>query len=277
MKILLILLALALTACRTFPTPDERREHADALAVPHGWHAILLPAGPFDLTAYLPAKPHQHDTLTIYLEGDGFAWQTARQPSADPTPLDPMALRLALAHPQGNAAYLARPCQYTGTRTSPCAEGYWTNQRFAPEVVNASNRAIDALKARFGAQRLILVGYSGGAAVAALAATTRHDVDQLVTVAGNLDHRAWTTYHHIQPLTGSLNPADAVDLLKGIKQWHYAGGRDQVIPPELVQAFANRFPKGPQSVVHIESDFNHHCCWTEQWPRLWQAVVTQPN
>lgn len=180
MKILLFLFALTLTACRTFPTPDERHHHADSLAVPYGWRAIHIPAGQFELTAYLPAKPRKDDTLTIYLEGDGFAWQTSRQQSSGSIPL---ALRLVLAVLHGNAAYLARPCQYTGAGTPQCVDGYWTNQRFAPEVVNATNRAIDALKARFSAQRLNLVGYSGGAVVAALAATTRHDVDRLVTVA----------------------------------------------------------------------------------------------
>lgn len=274
--VLLVLFALTLAACHTVPTPDERRQHADALAVPHGWHAIHIPAGQFGLIAYLPAKPRKNEALTIYLEGDGFAWRTVHQPSADPTPLDPIALRLALAHPQGNAAYLARPCQYAGARTSLCAEVYWTNQRFAPEVVDAINRAIDALKARFDAQRLNLVGYSGGATVAALAAVTRHDVDRLVTVAGNLDHRSWTTYHRIQPLTGSLNPADAVDALLPLRKWHFAGGRDEIMPPVLVSAFANRFPRGRQSVVHIEPDFNHRCCWAENWPRLWREVVMQP-
>lgn len=273
MKILLILLALTLTACRTLPTPDERRQHADALAIPHGWHAIHIPAGQFELTAYLPAKPSKDDTLTIYLEGDGFAWQTAHQPSANPTPLDPLGLRLALAHPQGNAAYLARPCQYTGAGTPPCAEGYWTNQRFAPEVVNATNSAIDALKARFAAQRLNLVGYSGGAAVAALAATTRHDVDQLVTVAGNLDHRAWTTYHRIRPLTGSLNPADAKQQLARVRQVHWSGGKDQIVPTSVVNAFASNWPSTEEPSIQIVKDNDHRHGWVENWPALWKASL----
>jgi hypothetical protein len=49
--------------------------------------------------------------------------------------------------------------------------------------------------------------------VAALVAARRTDVDRLVTVAGNLDPTAWAVYQHIQPLTGSLNPADEVDAL----------------------------------------------------------------
>ncbi|GAB2181920.1 hypothetical protein DLREEDagrD3_21430 [Denitratisoma sp. agr-D3] len=51
---------------------------------------------------------------------------------------------------------------------------------------------------QLGARRLTLVGYSGGAA--ALLAARCSDVVRLVTIAGNLDHRAWTRYHHITTL-----------------------------------------------------------------------------
>ena len=85
---------------------------------------------------------------------------------------------------------------------------YWTTHRFAPEVIRASDLALDRLKTLFGAQRLVLVGYSGGAAVALLVAARRHDMGQIITVAGNLDHQAWTHYHHVQALSGSLNPVD---------------------------------------------------------------------
>lgn len=88
------------------------------------------------------------------------AWISSDMPSTDPTPTDPLALKLALAHPEGQAVYLARPCQFTGT--DRCARKYWTDTRFSVEVVRAMNLAIDQLKARFSAQEIELVGYSGG-------------------------------------------------------------------------------------------------------------------
>jgi hypothetical protein len=66
-------------------------------------------------------------------------------------------------------------------------------------VISASNQAVDALKQRYGAQEIVLVGYSGGGAVAALVAARRTDVVRLVTVAGNLDHLAWTHLHSVPP------------------------------------------------------------------------------
>jgi len=272
MKRLLPAMCLFLAACASLPTPLARREAADALAARQGWQRVVLPAGAFELAAYVPGVPGTGDALTVYLEGDGFAWSSPSQPSADPTPIDPVGLKLALAHPEGNAAYLARPCQFVGAQGAGCSGRYWTGQRFAPEVIEAENRALDALKARFQASRLTLVGYSGGGAVAALLAARRSDVTRLVTVAGNLDPAAWARHHRVPPLTGSLNPADAIDALLGIPQWHFVGGRDAVVPPELAKSFAGRFPAGRRPVVRIEPEYDHACCWAEGWPRLMQGI-----
>ena len=201
------------------------------------------------------------------------AWINAAQPSFDPTPRDPLALRLALAQPVGAAAYLARPCQYIDARAARCDRRYWTDARFAPEVIAATNVAIDILKKRSGAQRLTLVGYSGGAALAALVAARRNDVDRLVTVAGNLDPVQWAVAHHLSPLSQSLNPADDISSLQTIGQWHFVGGRDTNITPALVQSFVERFPLERRPRLHVEPTFDHHCCWSEAWPAIWREIV----
>lgn len=268
----LLLLALACFACSTIPSPEQRRQLADELAALHGWQATRLPAENFSLIAYHAERFVPAERLTVYIEGDGFAWISPSQPSSDPTPRDPLALRLALVQPEGNAAYLARPCQYVDA-AAQCNSRYWRGARFAPEVVAATNRAIDTLKQRFGARRLTLVGYSGGAAVALLAAGRRDDVDGVVTVAGNLDHRAWTTHHRLTPLADSLDPVDQLDALALIPQWHFVGGRDDNITPKLVQDFAQRFPDQQQPRVHIEPTFDHRCCWAETWPALWRTTM----
>jgi dienelactone hydrolase len=272
MRALPLIVWLFLSACTSLPTFVERRELADELARSHDWHAVTLPAGPFDLVAYLPDRPQAGDHLTLYIEGDGFAWISTSQPSPDPTPRNPIGLKMALAHPKDNAAYLARPCQYVDTRATHCPQRYWTQQRFAPEVVAALGKAADELKARFHARRLTLVGYSGGGAIAALLAARRNDVDGLITVAGNLDHRAWTRHHGIAPLTGSLNPADMQEALAGIPQVHFVGSEDRVVPPGITEAFASRFPASGVIRVRLVPGFDHHCCWAENWKELWTSV-----
>jgi dienelactone hydrolase len=270
----LSLCLILLSSCATAPSASDRRAAAGLLASRQGWQSIQIPAGQFELAAFLPVLPKLAPHLTLYFEGDGFAWVGGTQASADPTPNNPIALRLALAQPEGSAAYLARPCQYVDAETSACSRRYWTDLRFAPEVIEATDRAVDILKQKFTATRLTFVGYSGGAAVAALVAARRNDVVQLITVAGNLDHRAWTAYHHLSPLTGSQNPIDERERLQPISQFHFSGGKDTLIPPRLIESYADLFPDKSRLTVHVEPTFDHHCCWVENWPRLWRIAMS---
>jgi pimeloyl-ACP methyl ester carboxylesterase len=271
------LLSAVLLGCAQTPPPAQRLIQADALARAHGWQASRLQTTSFELVAYLPAHPDAANDLTVYIEGDGFAWVTPDHPSTDPTPVQPMGLRLALAQPTGHAAYLARPCQYVDAEHAHCPQPYWTALRFAPEVVTSLSEAVDQLKPRFAATRVTLVGYSGGATLAALLAARRTDVAGLITVAGNLDHAAWTAYHRASPLTGSLNPADDVDRLQSMPQLHLAGGRDANIPPDLTRAFIARFSRPVSPGMRVIDSFDHQCCWAEKWPLLWQAWWTHTD
>jgi dienelactone hydrolase len=266
---LLPLFGVALVAaCASFPSPDERRQQASVLAQRQHWQALQLQAGIFRVQAYAPSA--RSEELTIYLEGDGFAWLNSRQSSADPTPLDPIALLLALAQPSGNAAYLGRPCQYLDADREPCQKRYWTDARFAEEVVHSLDQAAEQLKVRAGAQRLVLIGYSGGGALALLLAARREDVARVITVAGNLDHAAWTRHHRVTPLQDSLNPADLRPALAMRQQVHLVGSLDRVIPPELAAAFVAGYPAGNHALVKVMEGYDHHCCWADNWAQLWR-------
>ncbi|WP_244873712.1 alpha/beta hydrolase [Cupriavidus numazuensis] len=249
-------------------SPIARRQGADTLASSHGWQALRLPVRDFMLAGYAPPAA-MADVLTIYIEGDGMAWLSPSRPSDDPTPLRPVALELALLHSHGTAAYLARPCQYVqDAERRGCATPYWTDRRFAAEVVEAASEAIDALKQRYHASRLVLVGYSGGGAIATLVAARRHDVVRLVTVAGNLEPLAWTRLHDLPPLAGSLNPADAWRQLQDIPQVHFVGAEDTNVPRDVAAAYAARFPADKRPEIRVIDGASHTCCWASRWPTL---------
>lgn len=269
---LAIAFAFLLTACANIPSAQERAQQANDLAAKHGWRAETINTGFFRLRAYYSPQKNADAVLTVYIEGDGFAWLTPSQPSQNPTPIDPVALRMAQAQPDGNVAYLGRPCQYMEEQEPNCTQRFWTTHRFAPQVITATNHAIDILKQEFSATRIVLVGYSGGATVAALAAENRHDIAGFISVAGNLDPHAWTDYHHLQPLEGSLNPSDWLLALSPLQQMYFAGEKDSVIPPSLIENFALRFPTANRPKVIIMPDYNHHCCWAENWQKLWKLA-----
>ena len=262
----LVLLPLAglLAACAGMD-PAQRLQHADALAAAARWQRHTVQAGAFALTVYRPATTTAA-TFTVYLEGDGLAWLGAGTVSPDPTPVHPVALHLALRHPHGAVAYLARPCQFQGPALpAACRSALWTGARYGREVVDSMNAALDQLVQHSGARRLVLVGYSGGGAVAALLAARRTDVAMLLTVAANLDTDEWARLQHLSPLVASFNPADHAAQLARVPQQHWVGAEDDVVPPAVLAAYAARFPAGARPPVAVVPGFGHACCWQAHW------------
>lgn len=257
-------LLLLLGAC-------ARTADGPGIAAQGGWHWRTIPAGTFTLaTASNPQA--SSDTLTVYIEGDGFAYVHADQPSNDPTPTDPVALRLAMADPAAAkhpVAWIARPCQYV--MSAACQTDYWTTGRFAPEAIDSLNQGVDALKAAAGAKRLYLVGYSGGGAVAVLLAARRQDVAGIVTVAGLLDVGYWTSRDGYTPLTG-LDPASVAGQLGHLPQVHFSGSDDHTVGTDVTQSFTARLPAGTPATIKEIPDFTHSCCWADHWPELARQV-----
>ncbi|MDO8801844.1 alpha/beta fold hydrolase [Phenylobacterium sp.] len=251
-------LGLALVSLLTAP--------AGASPAGRGWTSFEVVAGSRILAAASKDDPSAGELLTVVIEGDGDAHGRKGQPSADPTPHDPLGFRIAQAWPQGPVAWLGRPCQYV--RDTACTPSDWTTGRYSEAAVAASSLAVDELKRRSGAARLRLVGWSGGGTMAALLAARRTDVAVLVTLASPLDLAAWTQWHGASPLAGSLDPADAT-LPPGIVQLHVLGRFDQVVPPALGEASARRL--GGTVLVWREK---HTCCWAKRTHRL--LALAQP-
>ncbi len=102
------------------------------------------------------------DTLHVVIEGDGMSYYDEYTPSDDPTPTDPMALRIASSDNHPLIATIARPCQYTRTEQASCRPSVWTTDRYSEASVASLNKALDILKKESQAIHLHLMGYSGG-------------------------------------------------------------------------------------------------------------------
>ena len=263
-----VLCAWVMAGCAGDPAV-EGRELALQLADRGGLTYRAVPAGRFGLATFHRGLDLRSPILVVYIEGDGRAWRGGRRISLDPTPRDPIGLRLALADPRAAVLYIARPCQQIGEETGdPCDSRYWTSHRFAPEVIDAVEAVIDRAQAPARSRRLGLVGYSGGATIAALIAVRRPDVAWLVTAAGNLDHTAWTEWHRVAALHGSLNAVDARGKLGRLEQLHLAGEIDRVVPPGLVEAFVRELGGGDHIRFAVMPGFDHHCCWADEWSKM---------
>ena len=211
-----------------------------------------------------PERPY-----VIYLEGDGLAFKNKYTISDDPTPVNPVMLRLAGLDPRPNVIYIARPCQYVlDMNEGVCTPDYWTYKRLSPEIVTAVNDVITKI---VGKHPISLIGISSGGGMAVLIAARNPRVTSIITIAGVLDHATWTKYHNVRPLLGSLNPIDYVSKVTKIPQMHWSGGKDKVIPPFIADEFV-RAAQSPCVHQEIIQDATH----TMGWEKVWEYVLSNP-
>ncbi len=210
----------------------------------------------------------QDATLTIYIEGDGAEWHNKYQPPTDPTPDNPLTLRLAVRDPDARVAYLGRPCQYLEAGAlARCPSLLWLSGRYGKHALTIMSAAIDILVLSTGVQRVRLVGYSGGGTMAALLAAHREAVSCLVTVASPLDTEAWASAIEVSTLSASLNPLAYVAALAPIAQSHFAAADDTIVPPATLQRFIDALPHARLEVIGA---YDHDCCWVYAWQQLRQ-------
>jgi pimeloyl-ACP methyl ester carboxylesterase len=263
-----VVASLLISACSTIPAVSERIDTAKQLAAQAGFQQSVPSNAQFEIVAFAKPSRQVNPVLVIYIEGDGRAWKTASLPSDNPTPTNPIALRLAIQDPRPAVAYLARPCQFVALPSRGCSEKLWTSARFSPAVIETMNEAIEKLKQQYGASQLVLIGYSGGGAVATLVAAKRTDIKTIITVAGNLDTDAWVRLYGLEPLSESINPASVAQSIRNIPQTHYVGGKDDVIPRAISQSFIQKMGRPNQAKVIELPNYGHVCCWTERWTEL---------
>lgn len=267
MRRLVIVAALlsALAGCAVAPPATGlpqavRAAGLEALAHRHEGFELAMA-----LRATAPDLP-----LRVYIEGDGRAWLDRHTPSPDPTPVQAVALQLALADDYPNVAYLARPCQYFRERSPGCRLDYWTSHRFSPEVIAAMDSALSRLLQVSQARSLQLVGYSGGAAIAVALAARRSDIRWLATVAGNLDTEAVNRFHRVDPMPASVNPLSLAPRLRSLPQLHFSAVGDRIIPAGTARAFIDAGPMQCATQVDVRGA-THGEGWTGRWPALLAA------
>lgn len=255
------LIAAYLTGCASPARLFDRRAQAAGL------ERFEVAGLGFDHVAYrarsADTTPDRADLLIVFLDGDGSPGKRGGgEPSIDPTPRDPLALALLMRTPVP-AVYLARPCYNGMIDRANCNDSLWTSARFSPAIVASMAAATRHLAESRGNPSIVLVGYSGGGALAMLMAPHLQRLKGVVTIAANLDTDAWTRARGHAPLTDSLNPADLDGPAASVI--HLIGERDTIVPPAILGDY---FERRPREQVWRFAAFDHRCCWVEQWPTL---------
>lgn len=197
--------------------------------------------------------------LRIYVGGDGTPWIGENRVSIDPTPVNPVLLRLM--HEATHAAvYLGRPC-YFGTATGQgCDAKWWTFERYGQTVVDSMCRAANGISASLDAETVQLVGYSGGGAIVVGMSECTDRLVALTTIAGNLDPAAWAAYHNYSPL-GDFQ----YSVPGSVSQVHWQCRDDTNVPPSVTDDYFAGYPDAERR--SIES-CTHSSGWEGRWLEL---------
>ena len=263
LKILSIGFLLFLTGCSKYSL-DNRINLAQNITKKSHFESRNIETDSFTLKTYTKVQDKTLP-LKIYIEGDGFAWVDRYTLSSNPTPVNPVALKLASLDPYKSIAYIARPCQYISNQN--CSKEYWSNKRFAKEVVQSMNQAVSILKKQSHSKNIELLGFSGGGAIALLIASQRQDVQKITTIAGNLNHKLLHKYHGIAPMKDSLNPVDIASKISHIKQIHFIGGKDEVIPSQIAYSFKDASQNHSNIKIVIIPEATHL--------KNWESILTR--
>jgi hypothetical protein len=262
---LIVVLSL-LTGCAG-PSIKSLIDSADQQAISSGFSKEIIGDDNFDLITY--KKFTSSDSLIIYIEGDGKSWVTRTQISQNPTPHNPVGLHLAMLDSKpANIVYISRPCQFHLSRLQKnCDSKYWASHRYSDEVIAATNHVVSLLKRQSRAKKITLVGFSGGATVALLMAARRDDIELIKTVAGNLDHQAFTELHKVTPLRGSLNPTNFPNELSKVNQIHFIGENDKIVPKQIFDSYY-QVVGGRCNKLRVVDGAAHDSGWQDSWPKL---------
>lgn len=233
-----------------------------------------LKAGVYSTTT-LSARP----VLVIVLHGDLFnptpsyqyAFAQALTQGFDaPAMPDPVRARLGTPPDVTDvvAAGLLRPGYADNDRDRSDGErGDARGDNFTAEVTDAVATAIRTLKDRYKARRVVLVGHSGGAAIAAIVLGRYPGLaDAALLVACGCGP------------TRSLQPIDFVSAIRpGSSVRLLVGERDEVTPPEQSQGYAGVLQRqGVDAQVTVLPGLGHNIMFTSPVFAETARLLNQP-
>jgi pimeloyl-ACP methyl ester carboxylesterase len=224
---------------------------------------VTIPAGRLKLRVYEPGHPAAHPVLIVVLHGD--------IPHPPPSYQYEFAQRITAQVPGVIAAGVLRP-GYSDSYgdTSSGVLGDWVGDNYTTAVIDAVAEAVGQLRRESSARAVILVGHSGGAAIAG-DLIGRHPglAEGALLVSCPCDVPAWRAYMKgMRPAkqaaiwegaVPSLSPvALAKDVAPRTRVRLVVGSADDVAPPRFSREYVDTLTRhGVDARLSIEPGLGH--------------------
>jgi poly(3-hydroxybutyrate) depolymerase len=198
--------------------------------------------------------------LIVVLHGDA--------PFSNPSYQYKFAADVARAAPQSAVVALLRPgyADPYGAR-SDGDRGFASGENYTAQVADDVTAAIQALKAKYGSASVILVGHSGGAAIAADVAARSGKLVQQVFLVGcpckvdafrrHMARLQWSPIWLVP--VSSLSPDATLDQMdRGVNITAITGSKDPVTLPEYAQEYIGKaLARGIAASMVLAPDQGH--------------------
>ena len=169
---------------------QARINKAFDLAQQNNYMPEIISSSQFPIQIFYQA--HNSNHAVIYLEGDGLVINSHGGVALNPTPTDPMALRLASVDKRRvTKIVINRPFHYITSdhsdsdSDSDSDSRYWTTSRYAHEVIQSILEVIQNCQKQFHFKTIEIIAYSGGASVALLLGPHLENIERITSFAGN--------------------------------------------------------------------------------------------
>ena len=131
-----IVFLLFVGCTKNIPTPQEREQNLFSLIEKENLTQYDIQTSTFNIFSLQTNLNNcKNKDIKIYIEGDGLSWLSRRTISDNPTPINPISLKLMNQDKSQCKVYLARPCQYTNSMM--CDKKYWTSHRFSKDIISS--------------------------------------------------------------------------------------------------------------------------------------------
>lgn len=139
---------------------------------------------------------------------------------------------------------MARPGYTLDGRTSSgvATRDQHRDERYTADEISSIGVAVASLKKHHGAERVVMVGHSGGAIISAvILGGFAPLVDVAILVSSPFDIPDWLYSQGRKPFANAESPSDYLSLVpKSSKIFAFTGERDTNTRPELAQDYVNK-------------------------------------